>query len=329
MESQRNKVSITFDKNIELVGYLIHLADPDANNPNHPITIELNNYLEDKQHPAIADIFAIAGNLDYTTIIRLFYSLPDFPLAESYVVPDSLLISFGFESASEQEDIRKLIARVHQFTTESGFQQLWLNLNPFRDSTKVLVDKNKPSEALLSEMEEFYQKDFSEYQIVPSLTLWSGPGWGFETEGNTATFILGPLAKNYDYTDTDYLQAFSVHEFGHSFVNSTVLEHAQKVIAETSHLYEPLRENMTRQGYNNWSSSLIEHFVRSGEVIIAELMDKPDLKEKMWSEYVVDREFFYLPFIVDKLKYYRYQKEFSYEKAVMLTLQDFQKEYTE
>lgn len=229
----------------------------------------------------------------------------------------------------EQKNLqRELVQSVQQFTNESGFEKLWINLKPFRDSKKVPIDQNIPSEALLSKMETFYQHEFTAYYIIPSLTLWSGPGWGFKTDGNVAAFILGPLAKNYDYTNKDALQSLSIHEFGYSFVNTPVLKQAQKVIAETSHLDQPIRENITRQGYGNWAASVVEHFVRAGEVIIAEQMKKPDLKEELWSEYIEDREFIYLPFIVDKLKYYRYQEELSYEKSVMLILQDFQKKYT-
>lgn len=326
-KGQENYVSVRFNKNIELTGYLIHLADPDNNDPNHPITKELNNYPEDKQRPVLGAIFATAGNMDYGTIIRLFYSLPEFPLSETYEVQDSLLSSFGYDTPSQKEEIRKLISNVNQFSKESGFEKLWENLTAYRDSTAALADQNKPTEALLNKMEAFYQQEFNGYQIVPSLTLWAGPGWGFTDENNTATFILGPLAKNYDYSDEAYLQSFSVHEFGHSFVNSIVLNHARKVIDEMAHLYEPIQENMTRQGYGNWSSSVVEHFVRSGEIIIADQMKDDKLKEELWSDFVEEREFIYLPFIVDKLKHYRYKKEFSYEESVALTLRDFQKNH--
>lgn len=328
-EAQQRKVLIQFDKNIELVGYLIHLVDPDDNDPEHPITIELNKYPDDRHHPALANIFALAADLDYGTIIRLLYTLPDFPLSETYMIPDTMLTSLGFESASEHEEIRELITNVQQFSKESGFQKLWVNLKPFRDSTKVLIDENKPSHKLLKLMEEFYQQEFSNYYIIPSLTLWSGPGWGFRSDSNTATFILGPLTKNYNYSDSDALQTLSIHEFGHSFVNATVLDYSQQVVTETSHLYESIKENMERQGYGNWSTSMVEHFVRSGEVILAEQIGNTNLKEKLLTEFVEDREFIYLPFIVDKLTHYRYQKELSYDDAVMLTLKDFQEHYSE
>ena len=72
-------VEVHFHKNIELLGYIIELGDPSENDPNHPISIEINQYPDDKNIPALKDIFRRGESLDYATVVELMYSVPEFP----------------------------------------------------------------------------------------------------------------------------------------------------------------------------------------------------------------------------------------------------------
>ncbi len=326
-QSGEKPVNIGFSKNIELVGYLIHLGDPDdKNNPEHPITKELDASTGDKSNTLLQEIFEIAGDMEYSLIIQLFYALPDFPLSKDYEIPNSIVNSVkGHHSKS---DINILINKLNRFSKESRFGTIWSNLRLYREKTLEILQKNKPSGTLLSIMEQFYGQAFSSYHIVPSLTIWSGPGWGFRTEnGRTATFILGPLENNYDFSDGSRFQNLAIHEFGHSFVDHVVQKTILDKIRETENLYLPLKSTMTQQGYANWESCVIEHFVRAGEVLVPELMGDSSMRENILEFHTQQKQFVYLPFIVERLSHYRIEKELSYPESVNLTMRDLQKAF--
>ena len=61
---------------------------------------------------------------------------------------------------------------------------------------------------------------------------------------------------------------------------------------------------MADQGYNTWKASLYEHFVRAGEIIIAEKMGNLERAERLRYNYINKRSFKYIPDILNALKKY-------------------------
>jgi hypothetical protein len=50
--------------------------------------------------------------------------------------------------------------------------------------------------------------------------------------------------------------------------------------SQTELLFEPLKSKMSDQGYNTWKVCMYEHFIRAGEIMIAEkLGDTEELKD--------------------------------------------------
>lgn len=325
--AQQGPVSVSFHKNVELAGYIIHLVDPSDNDPAHPISRELNRWPEDKDLPVLAEILQIAGDMPYNFLIDLFYALPEFPLDDTYELPMGRLKKYGYETDSEVSSVRNLIERTREFSRISNFEKVWTSLEPYRQETLLVLEANKPSARLIAAIESYYERAFTAYQIVPSLTLWSGPGWGgHDDDHQAATFILGPLGKNYDYSDGVRFANLAIHEFGHSFVNEVVLENGE-LIRRTEALFEPIRESMIRQGYSDWKTCLIEHFVRAGEVILSDLSGDLSAGKRLREDYAEQRQFIYLPFLVDRLNEYRTSQHFSYREAVFRALVDLEREY--
>lgn len=325
-EAQKGAVNIGFHKNIELVGYLIHLVDPSDNDPDHPISRELNKWPDDKNLPILAGILEIAGDMEYNFLIDLFYALPEFPLIDGYELPVELLSKYGYDSDSEVSRVRNLVDRANEFSKSSHFEKVWMRLEPFRQQTLTLLKGYKPTRHLIDEMERFYGQVFSIYEIVPSLTLWSGPGWGNkDDENHRALFILGPLGKNYEYSDGEKFENLAIHEFGHAFANDVVLEN-RDLIQKTEALFAPVKEWMIPQGYSDWKTCLTEHFVRAGEVILLERSGDSSASTRLREHYSGQLHFSYLPFIVDKLNYYRTELHYSYRESVFRTLIDLEKE---
>lgn len=327
--AQVKPIDIRFNKNMEFYGYIIELGDPSDNDPNHPIAKEINKYPANRNNETLFEIFTLAADIDYATIVNLLYFLPEFPLDKNYELPSERVKALGYESDEELRMIRTIVQKTNKLYIESNFESIWANLAPYR--TKVLshLTKNKPSQVVMKEMEIFYDMSYAQYEIVPSLTIWSGPGWGIkDVAQNKAIFILGPLNKNYDFEDTERFLNLAIHEFGHSFVNHVVLQHKDQ-IKKTADLFPALKPDMVPQGYRKWESCVIEHFVRAGEVIIPESLGNSTGLQELIEDYTTNRKFIYLPFIIEKLKTYRLDKKFSYQKAVRKTLVDLEKEYAE
>jgi hypothetical protein len=192
------------------------------------------------------------------------------------------------------------------------------------------INKIKPENKWIEALEDFYEQQFLEYKIVPSLTFWSGPGFGFsksEERGAKAYFVLGPFTDDFRFDAEDRLKTLAIHEFGHSFVNHLLEVACSDLIDETRLLFDPISEAMGPQGYNEWNTCVNEHFVRAGEVLIPELMGNMSMSKSALKWNVEGREFIYLPFIVDRLRTYRVLKDLSYERSVIETMKDLKMEF--
>ena len=60
-KAQENEIELHFNKNVELLGYIVELGDPSDNDPNHPISIEINKWPEDRNNPVLFEIFEIVS----------------------------------------------------------------------------------------------------------------------------------------------------------------------------------------------------------------------------------------------------------------------------
>lgn len=320
--SATDGITIRFNKNVELLGYMIGLAESNPNNPTHPISQILQKGAADAKNSNLYKIYEMAGDMPYAFFVELFYFLPSFPLEDTTKLPGFILDSFGYDTPEAIKKVEKLVAYSQAFYLESQFETIWEELEIYRKTTCTIIQEKSSGKRLLLGMESFYQQNFSEYRLVPSLTFWPGPGWGFKTEGDrpAAIFVSGPLRENYDYSDSERLMNLTIHEFGHSFVNHLVLSQLSESIKQTEVLFEPLREAMTPQGYPDWESCVIEHFVRAGEVLVAEMLGDTAVARTNLNDQSQDRRFIYLPFIVDQLRELRFREKMDYSKALDETM---------
>lgn len=319
---QESSPSVHFSKNVELTGYIIHLIDPEGNDPEHPISKIINQYPQDRQNETLIQLINIASTMDYAFIIDLCYSLPPFPLAKNYDILAFLNDKYPYKSTDEIATIHQLVALLQGFVKTSGFETIYLQLRDNRIEVIQWMEKHKASSDLLNEMEHFYESSFQHYEIVPSLTIWSSAGWGFKYDENTkATFILGPVEKNYSFIDKEKLKHLTIHEFGHSFVNHHVLA-KESLIEETRILFPPLKDAMFTQGYRDWESCMVEHFVRAGEIILPQLVSNSSVDSELLEHYMTTKRFIYLEFIVERLKMYRLEENLAYSEAVTRCLED-------
>jgi len=97
----------------------------------------------------------------------------------------------------------------------------------------------------------------------------------------------------YDYQPR--ARTLTIHEFGHSFVNSE-LELYKEQIDKYSYLFtDSLKKKMETKGIQNWNVYVIESFVRLGEIRIAEIQNDKE-RANYLRNYHTNQEFFiFLP----------------------------------
>ena len=322
--SQQENVHIKGNKNITYLGYIIEMGDPSSNDKTHPIYKIIYQFPSNKNNKTLFKLFELASDIDYSTLVNLMYYLPEFPLDDDFKMSDKLKTYLGFNSDKNKNTLQEILEELNTYYKESNFETIWQQLQPEIDKIQSDLKDYLPENKLINQMEEFYQQSYESYYVLPIITLWQAGFAIRDFEKNKSIFVLGPLQKNYGFKGETQFIDLTIHEFGHTFVNHIVLNHKDE-IDKTKHLFTDISIDMKKQGYTNWETCVLEHFVRAGEVIIRENVGNQKQSEYLLNQYSKERNFKYLSFIVNKLKYYRIDKKLDYDKAVLNTLKDLSK----
>jgi hypothetical protein len=350
---QKKEVSIQFNPNVELlgliyfIGYLGPEIEPEAiqmESNGNPIYEKdwyaygyhlYNKYLPYRESENLATLHKIAGDLDASYLIGLILQLDHFPhasfpigLAEEHFI--QLSPTHHVEEAKTKTV--KVINALNEFYREVTFDAYLSSSKPLYEHAMNQVKEHLPADPYIPAMEAFYQKQFHEYKLIPSLTIPTGMGFAprYNKHGKTHIFnVFGPLGvqKFHDRSQPDMgfgdekrLRELSVHEFGHSFVNPVLDKIPDSLISQTEHLFEPIAAAMSEQSYPTWRYCLNEHFVRAGEVMISRKLGKLDEADHLQSHYVHERQFIYLPLILEELEQYAKKQDKTYEEVVKVCL---------
>lgn len=278
----------------------------------------------------LAKAFAVADHLWLDYLLNLLVQVDAFPQAR--LTPDIevkyyLNFSKSKDTAEARRNAATFLGGLNNFYREIDFGQYIADTKPLYAAVLNQVETHLPPSDFIRAMEDFYRKRFESYNLVPSLTIPKGMGFGlnYNQKGSTTLFnlfgafdrqSLSPDSLDLGFGNRQRLQELSIHEFGHSFVNPVIDQVPQEKITGTERLFEPIRPDMGRQGYNTWKVCLYEHFVRAGEVVIAQLLSDTASAQRLRSEYMKDRSFIYLPVVIEELENYN-KGTFTYYDAVL------------
>lgn len=248
----------------------------------------------------------------YLHYANFVMSLQDFPKAT--VENDN-----GFmRSFSSLSDAQRFTAAFNNFFLEVNFQRFLVSFRPYYETIQNEIKANMPASDFIVELENVFGKEVEHYVLYPSLTMPFSSGFAVgshKTIGN----IFGSFNQPKEVDDIHQLKlgfdnslslrSISVHEFGHAFVNPAIDLVDEKVISASAPLFEPIKRQMSEQGYNQWKICLYEHFNRANEVMIARLLGDNLKAEEILKDNVDNRSYRYLPQIVDNLEFW-YNNEF-------------------
>ncbi|MRX41008.1 DUF4932 domain-containing protein [Flavobacterium sp. LC2016-23] len=302
-------VAIPETQTIEIDGKQVKVKD--LYSLNIKIANEFIPYLKSKNLSIIRSYFEKDFYLHYSNFLL---SIDSFPHA--FVTSDTQFVK-RFETI---DDAKIFVKAMNDFYTEINFDQFLDKYKLYYNTMITEVTKNLPAENFITEMEHFYGKRIQNYNLYPSLTMPFSQGFAVGSSdmiGNIfGSFNIPKEIDNNSNPDLGFknnvaLRTLCVHEFGHSFINPVIDQIDDKHIKATEKLFEPIKEKMFAQGYNEWKICLYEHFVRAGEIVIAKLLGDDNKAQEIMNDNVTNRSFIYLPQIAEKLEYWYYNEFFT------------------
>ena len=338
------KLSVEFNTNVELLGFAYFLAFEGVGIENKTVEVDgeevpkkefhsygyhfYQKYQQYAESENLLKALMVADHLWLDYIINLLLQLDNFPNAE--ITPgigegDYIRFSKTKNRQEARQNVDIFLEGLNAFYAEVRFDQY---LAASKEKYAVALEEvkgNVSKASVIEDLEQFYRREFKAYYLVPSLTIPKGMGFGPNPEGDTIFNVFGALGPQeflhpnqlkmgFDYPPK--IRELSIHEFGHSFANPVVAGMPENYFTATEELFEPIKNAMEQQGYNTWKASVYEHFVRVGEIAIANRTDSKEDAERLQNEYIEDRKFIYIPVILKELEKYREEGSYSYEEAV-------------
>lgn len=264
------KISVGIDPNRELMYSILHLTSYASKLRNGRVTALAAAVLGDlgqfKEHPAVAELDS-NGSLNWTrglcfdtfsSFPGYFSSLPDSKRIHEY---DDEFLGRVLPGLSRAEKVKYLDAyweKVKDFYKVSGFAGFFRKNEGVYRSYVDSVFERLPGTDVAALHEEYHgYRGFERFYIVPSpLNLPPGGSFGGHI-GNSIFNFMG-----YGYDDAQAVKFLALHEFGHSFCNTTVESHLPE-LGNYGFLMNGLYEDMKKQGYGSWDTVMYELLVRA------------------------------------------------------------------
>ncbi|WP_179343424.1 DUF4932 domain-containing protein [Winogradskyella ursingii] len=331
----RGKVDIELNKNIELLGLAYFIGFEGVNIETKTVQVDgeaipkkdWHNYgyalYQDYKSYAtsanLAKSFSVANHLwlDYlSAFLMQVDEVPNAKLTDAIAEHYYLNFSKNKDAAEAKNNVEIFLEGMNAFSREINLEAYLSNAELYYRKMIEEVSNTLPNANFIDAMEAFYNTSFESYVLVPSLTIPKGMGFGIKVPTNNKTKIysvFGALdAQEFEdennlkmgFRNPEKLMELSIHEFGHSFVNPEVTKLPDHLFQETEHLFKPLKAVMYDQGYNTWKACVYEHFVRAGEIIIAEKLGDEKTTERLMLDYQEKRRFKYIPEILIELRKY-------------------------
>lgn len=338
-ESRQIDVELNYNIHTQLI--LEHFAWP-GKYPTRPMIVASAEHFDKfKDHPAVLFSDSLLRN-------EVFYS----DELMEVLLYSELLPKTGYKYSLKNTPYENRIDLIDKWKEKVAEFYIDADVKGFLESNKEFYDGaideiviNLPSNDFIDQMESFYKDKKLKYTIIPAPEMQTGDQRGVGPYVRTkdgmlvyqiisASQPIDELSRLSDYqqfgfNDRNYILTNARHEFGHAFVNP-LLE--KVVITELINKYEglftpKLRNVMENQNYGTWWDCVAEHFVRLGEIRIAERSGDISLSANLRLEYTDNKKFIFLPELEQRIKEYesntKYQTFDNYLPDLIKTFDSF------
>ncbi|PTM03019.1 MAG: hypothetical protein DA407_14520 [Bacteroidetes bacterium] len=276
-----------------------------------------DNFKQFQDHEAIHFIDSLVDKgfwLD--AMVEVMLKSSPLPNAElQYNLEESTSIRLSDDKNEAQLLVNKFIASLNNFYVDTKMADFFNENKSYLDSVNLEVSNNLPGENFIQAMEDYYGKENDSYTLIPIPTLYHTMGFGKRVKvdlGYKVTNVFGPLTVTKDslefgfgFNNSKEINELTVHEFGHSFINPTAeLPNNVEIIDRYQDLFEPIKNDMKKQGYVNWRTCVAEHIVRLGEIRISYVLGDSVRANRIRNDYVENRNFKYLPILEKRIDEY-------------------------
>ena len=308
VSSEHSQFEIKIDPRIELLAVIQSLTSW----PEMGLFTTLNfTYYEDvksyfapyKNHAAVKwfnDNLMRGWIYNAPPMAMLFLSSP--PEMKTIIPFSDYLLKRG----GGEENLNKMVDLMNRFAKDSRFMRFWNEHQHFYKEFIEKIERLIPFDEYAQLMMDFYGEEKAHFVFIPVPLFHSG-GYGVQIEyegGKIPYFFGGPhkLEDGFPVYDAAELRILVFHEFGHSFVNPVVYEHASQ-LNRYEDFYQYMKKEMSRQGYGSWLSVCHEHLVRTGDSFLLERAGFPEERKKNFQA-DLDSGFVLLPFLREKMELY-------------------------
>ena len=309
VERTVGKLKISIDPRMEVLTTVHLLSNYTRVNRSSPYSKDVLNYFKPfSSHEAalmtdsLMQKYGFANDAPITFMLHL--SQP--PALDAQIqFPDYLLGRSG--RGDNLEQYRKSIK---QFAEKSDFETFWNSKIGFYNQILDLTIAEMGERNMIKVLEDYFNETNENYNII-IMPLYSG-GAGpriTDTDGKDMIYsCIGPTNMKDDipYLNEEYLLYLVWHEFGHSFVNPVTAKYSDRLVSDT--LFEPIKNYMSRQGYNYWEICVNEHIIRAIHVRLYEL-HLGSQQSKVLLESELKQGFIYIEPLIEKLKEFENQRD--------------------
>lgn len=178
-------------------------------------------------------------------------------------------------------------------------------------------------------METYYGDSREKYiALVSPMMIWpiednEGRGIGATVEHNKSKIvyeIMSPyvqvpvISENEEYNQFGFnykprATTLTVHEFGHSFVNSELVPYQEQIESSSQLFTDKLNKEMKSKGIQSWNVYVIESLVRLGEIRVAEIQNDKERSDYLRNYHTNQEHFIFLPQLEKKILEYENNRE--------------------
>ncbi len=322
--SKRHKqIEVAVNKNVETVMIMFSQVSEGTNQVfsnqippllKHSIT-HFAGFLD---HPALQVMTEMGEECWLNGMIDIAVHCSPVPNAELlYPLSDSFVIKYSKagDIKAAGDLIARFIAALNDFYNDADVESFMKSHTGLYEGALQEVRSNLPPRGFVEKMESYYGEGKAGFMLVPSPLMYIGIGFGprVETyEGMQVLNVFGPRVhveritdSVYGFDDAEDIERLTLHEFGHSFITPLVeLADNRKIVESFSHLFEPIRNDMSGLGYDTWETVVKELLVRLGEIRITLAMGDDEGADRLRKYHIDRRKFVYLPVFEENILTY-------------------------
>lgn len=315
----KNGIYVNVDSRMELLAVVQHFttwAIEHHTTSRFTYIDDINRYfLSFQDHPAIKFSQSLTNNgfiFDAPpTYIMYLSEPPDL----TQLVPFSDYLK---DRAQGEQNLIDFTEKLRDFAAITKFDSFFTSHRNFYDKMLTVIFKTLGDNNYVNLIESFYGATKYKYVIIPT-PLFSSSGYGFSInpgEGEIVYSVLGSKgAKNNipDFGDMSDYRYLILHEFSHSFVNPVTAKYINE-INSSQILFNPIKNQMDKLAYNNWSTCVNEHLVRINVIRMRVKVEGNSVKNSLIEQeksqgfiYITQLDTLMQRYESDRLKYPTYE----------------------